>query len=133
MKRLLALGALFVSGCFAPGSISDEMPDDLPAGSCRDTDTDACETSSSTSDDGDDGAPDTTAAPDACSNTEACFGSSVCVAAWDDEADARGPFECRFACVPLLDEAAWCSDDASCCDPQATCSSRGYCVVGAPE
>ena len=127
---LLAAG---LSGCFAPvGDLSDEMPEDLPAGSCEDTDTDACASSSGTSGAGaSSGGSSSTTAPvvDDCEATGSCLGGDACVAEWDAQAESRGPFVCRFACVPLLDEASWCLDDAACCDASAQCTARGYCIV----
>lgn len=134
MKRisciLLALG---VGGCFSPREgLTDEMPEDLPAPSCEDTDTDACASSSGTPDTETSttgGGSSTTAVDDGCQGSQACLGDDACVADWDAQSESRGPFVCRFACVPLLDEASWCSDDASCCDVSAECTARGYCVV----
>lgn len=101
---------------------TDEMPDDLPAGECRDVDCDEGESSG-----------DVDAAPAAseqgeCQGSDACDGAGACVATFED--GQRGSFACRFACVPSLDEASWCRDDDSCCDPDASCTDRGYCVVG---
>lgn len=110
------------SGGSGVGTFADEMPDDLPAGECRDTD--GCET------DGDDGTRGTTTGEPVdepeCERSEQCDGAGACVATWDD--DVRGPFECRFACIPTLDESSWCSDDASCCERGDVCTPRGYCV-----
>lgn len=127
---LLAVG---ISACFSPGdSLTDEMPEDFPEGSCQDTDADACASSSgttvteaSTTGEG----SSTAAVSDDCESTQACLGEDVCVAEWDAEAGSRDPFSCRFACVPLLDESAWCSDDAACCDAAAQCTERGYCLL----
>jgi hypothetical protein len=125
VKRTLSLLLpLVLTGCFAPDpAISDEMPDDFPAGACRDTDTDACETGSSSS-----GTQGQVPA-DTCNSSEDCFGSGACVAAWDPEDGTRGPYTCQFMCVPLVDETTWCTDDAACCDAQARCTARGYCVL----
>jgi hypothetical protein len=140
MKRrwVIAL-ALLLPGCDdsstesefdTAGGLSDEMPEDLPAGGCEDEPGD-CETDGAgeSSSGGVDAAPQDEAAP--CELSGDCDGAGACVAAYED--GERGAFECRFACVPTLDEAAWCGDDASCCDPQATCTARGYCVVVGPE
>lgn len=129
----LVLVAL-LSGCFSPNaSLSDEMPEDLPVGGCRDTggDTDPCETSSYASSSGStSGSSSGTGDPvDACSASRDCLGTSVCAAVWDPAMGGRGAFACEFACIPLLDETVWCSDDSSCCDPGATCTPRGYCVI----
>lgn len=105
-------------------SYADEMPDDFPADNCRATggDTDGCDT---------DGTSSTTAegGVDGECLVEGCIGQSVCVAPWDAESQTRGEFECRFACIPLVDETSWCSDGASCCDAAARCTDRGYCVL----
>lgn len=108
----------------ATGGVADHMPEDLPAGGCRAGSSTGgdCEEGSSSSGSGGDG----TAVPE-CVTSEACDGAGVCVATWED--GVRGAFGCRFACIPTLDEVSWCSDDASCCDPDAVCSPRGYCLV----
>ncbi len=124
-----------LSACFSPGSLTDEMPEDLPAPSCEDTDTDACASSSgATGPESSTGGSSSTTAPvvDGCEATDSCLGEDACVADWDAEAESRGPFVCRFACVPLLDEASWCIDDGSCCDPSAQCTARGYCIIPEP-
>ncbi len=134
----LAVVGLLAHGCAASDdaagdSLADEMPDDLPPGSCGSSGTAGCETDGSTT-----SPPGTTAggeessttsAVDGCAESDGCVGQGVCAAAWDADAEARGPFECQFACIPLLDDAAWCSDDASCCDAGARCTERGYCVL----
>ena len=136
MNRVVVVSlSLLLGGCFAPGeTFSDEMPDDLPAGACRDTDPEDCATTSSSGSDSSgesSSSSSSTGAPaDDCQGSDGCLGDDACVAAWDAEAEARGAFACQFACVPLLDEALWCSDDASCCDPDAVCTARGYCVMG---
>ena len=124
---------LLLSGCFSPqGTLTDEMPDDLPAGHCADTDTDACVTSTgggTSTSTGDTSSSSGEPTVDGCDASESCVGNGACVAPWDADEQARGPFECRFACVPLLDESTWCSDDASCCDAGARCTARGYCIL----
>ncbi len=136
MNRAVVVSiSLLLGGCFAPG-FTDEMPDDLPAGNCPDTDAEDCVTtstsgaesggeSSSSSSSSTSGTP-----ADDCQGSDGCLGEDACVAAWDGEAEARGAFACQFACVPLLDESLWCSDDVSCCDADAVCTGRGYCVLG---
>lgn len=132
MHRTTLILILLAGGCFEPNNFTDEMPDDLPAGSCRDTDAEDCATS--TGEQGSTGGTTTggsTSEPvaDDCDGSETCLGEDACVAIWDAQAESRGPFQCQFACIPLLDEATWCSDDASCCDPSAVCTERGYCVL----
>lgn len=118
------------------------MPEDVPPNSCADTDTDACASSSGTADVGTStdagtsnggGSSSTAAVVDGCEGTQSCMGEGACVADWDAQAESRGPFACRFACVPLLDEAAWCGDDAACCDASAVCTARGYCILPESE
>jgi len=144
--RLLSpsLVLLLVTGCgeaseeqAADGDYSDEMPEELPAGGCRgstgstgstgDTggldDCDVATTTSESSTSSDAGS----SADSECAGSADCQGEGACVAGWDGT--VRGPYACRFACVPTLDESAWCRDDASCCDPDAVCTPRGYCVV----
>ena len=114
-----------------PGEdLSDEMPEDLPAGECRagDTDTEDCEMgSSSGGGSGGSSSQDGAGAASECAMTEECSGAGACAASWEE--GGRTPFSCRFTCIPTLDEGAWCRDDASCCDVDAVCTGRGYCVV----
>ena len=136
MKRasILALGLLSF-GCDGDSeplsdqsgpNYSDEMPEDLPAGGCW---SDDCEEGGSSG--GVDAAPSAAEQEAAaCQGSDDCTGVGACVAGFHD--GLRGGFECHFACVPSLDESSWCGDDASCCDPDAVCTARGYCVVVAP-
>ena len=122
-------GGTTVDGGGSHGGFSDEMPEDLPAGGC-DENPDDCES-------GDEGGESSSGGVDAsaqgepdpapCELSTDCNGAGACVASFED--GERGDYVCRFACVPTLDESAWCRDDASCCDPAATCTARGYCVV----
>lgn len=66
------------------------------------------------------------AGTDACHGTTTCD-AGFCVAPYAD--NDRGPFACVDACVEAGDEARWCYDDDACCDPAASCTIRGYCVV----
>jgi hypothetical protein len=108
------------------------MDDDFPAGVCTATDTDTgtatgmeCETEA---------APVTTSGAatsgtaNTCQATADCMGGR-CVAPWDATSEVRGEFACEFACVALIDETRWCADDASCCEPAARCTARGYCII----
>ena len=108
----------------------DNMPEDLPAGSCGGmVGAQNCDTDGESS-----GVADgSTGVGEADCLVDGCMGQGVCAASWDADAQTRGDFECRFACIPLLDEGSWCSDDASCCDANAQCTSRGYCVLGDDE
>lgn len=104
----------------------DDMPDDLPAGNCgEDSSDEDCET------DGDSAgsADSTTGSVDSDCLVDGCMGQGVCAAEWDMDDEARGEFECRFACIPLLDDSSWCGDDDSCCEAGARCTERGYCVL----
>ena len=132
--------SLLLFGCFDPSSDSGDDfgeydDDDLPAGSCRGTggqmgtgtDTDPCDTEGTT---GAPFVPMTTDGPpgDQCMASSECNGG-YCSASWDDQALSRGPLACNFACVPTQDDTAWCGDDSACCDRNATCTGRGYCVI----
>jgi len=132
--RLLALVLLGLAvGCDA-GSDSyagdtdvfgDDMPDDLPAGNCGEgNDNEECDTEGDSA-----GVVSTSGDAAADCLSDGCVGEGVCAADWDPESETRGEFACRFACVPLLDDTAWCSNDASCCDAMARCTERGYCVL----
>lgn len=131
MRRWILVCALGLAACgggtsnddgAASSSFGDEMPDDLPAGGCRDTEGCDAATTSGTGSGNSSGT-----AESECVGSDDCDGAGACGASWDG--DARGPFSCRFACIPTLDEASWCSDDASCCDDGAECTPRGYCVL----
>ncbi len=130
VHRTTLILLLAAGGCFSPNNFTDEMPDDLPAGSCRDTDPEDCATSTGEETSIGGTSTGTTAGPvaDGCDGSETCLGEDACVAAWDAQTESRGPFECRFACIPTLDERSWCSDDASCCEEGDVCTPRGYCV-----
>lgn len=67
------------------------------------------------------------ACEDECTNSSTCNGG-VCAADFDPARGGIGAFECRDTCIPLNDDAQWCTDASSCCDPTAECSPRGYCV-----
>ena len=137
MKKLcVSLMVMFgLAGCDASADAAasgdtdvfgDDMPDDLPAGNCgEDTSDEDCET------DGDSAgsADSTTGAVDSDCLVDGCMGQGVCAADWDMDDESRGEFECRFACIPLLDDSSWCGDDDSCCDAGARCTERGYCVL----
>ena len=103
------VGVLAV-GC-GDSALTDYMDDDVPAGTCEDTEGDACETGG---------------AGDACMSTEQCGGDFVCAATFNGDI---GTFECQSACIPTMDETQWCMDDAACCDDAASCGPRGYCMI----
>jgi len=141
-RCVLAVGVLLASGLGCDGgsddaghgsgigTLSDEMPEDLPAGECREgeTDDEDCELgSTSTGDSGSTSGQTDAAEAFECDVTEDCDGAGACAASWED--GIRTSFSCRFACIPTLNETAWCRDDASCCDADAVCTGRGYCIV----
>jgi len=97
-------------GC-GDAALTDYMDDDVPAGTCEDTEGDACETGG---------------AGDACMSTQQCGGDFVCTATFNGDI---GTFECQSACIPTMDETQWCMDDAACCDDAASCGPRGYCMI----
>lgn len=147
-RRILVLGvaATLALGCdggsdegtsaAGVGGFSDEMPEDFPAGECREGGTggeDCASGSTSTSTGGVGSSSGSASAADAeeCTVTEDCEGAGACAADWED--GVRTTFSCRFACIPTLNEAAWCGDDASCCDADAVCTPRGYCIVPESE
>lgn len=142
MRQMLgALAVLLALGCDADDGRStqdaetvygEEMPEDLPAGGCReDVDPEDCdvERSSSGPSDGESSQRDGDASE--CEVSDDCGGAGSCVAVWDG--DERSAFACRLSCIETLDEAAWCRDDDACCDADATCTQRGYCVVAPGE
>jgi hypothetical protein len=113
------------------GAPDDDLyeDDDLPAGACRDTgtDTDPCDTEGTTAAAAP-GAADPGAELDACQASADCMGG-ICAASFDPATLQRSAFACEFACIPLLDDRMWCSDDSSCCTSGAVCTRRGYCVL----
>jgi len=112
---VLALASLATSGCFAGdvpsegGPDDDYMDDQPPPGGCQ---TDCPEPGSGGSPDG-----------GPCLDTNDCA-SGICAAEFDG---AVQTFQCQQACIPLMDEAQWCADDASCCE--GGCSPRGFCLI----
>lgn len=138
MKRVFIVAAALLVGCdtgdtTAAGddnetdAFGDVMPDDLPAGNCGVESSDEdCETDGSSTGLGD----STTGGPEGDCLVNGCTGQGVCAAEWNAETEERGPFECRFSCIPLVDDTSWCSNAASCCDSEAVCTERGYCVLG---
>ena len=72
---------------------------------------------------------DETTCEDECQGGNDCASGQVCAAAFDPDRGGITVTQCRTACIPLDDEASWCVDDGSCCDPEARCTSRGYCVL----
>ena len=126
---LAVIAGLLLGGCGSDDdAFTDEMPEDLPQGqSGTDGETDTAETptSSGTTTSGD----ETTGGPaPACQSSDDCLGNDVCVASWDPETQTAGEPDCAFACIPSYDETQWCADAEACCDPDAICTARGYCV-----
>jgi hypothetical protein len=75
--------------------------------------------------------PSSVGIPDECTVSADCLdGEPYCVAPFDQSAgpEGKGAYECVSECVVLMDEDRWCADAAACCDPQAECTDRGYCV-----
>lgn len=134
MSFWVIVGAAGLAGCDGGSTdamgetdvFTDDMPDDLPAGNCgEDGSGGNCETDGESAG----GADSTAASVDSDCMVDGCMGQGVCAADWDMDEEARGEFECRFACIPLLDDSSWCGDDDSCCDDGARCTERGYCVL----
>ncbi|MEM6990712.1 MAG: hypothetical protein AAF721_09450 [Myxococcota bacterium] len=89
--------------------------DDIPMGDCQGT---ACPQTTA----GDGGA----GVGQSCDDTNQCA-TGVCAAPFAD--GQPGALVCQSACIDTMDESMWCSDTASCCDPAATCGTRGYCEL----
>ena len=105
---------------------SPEPPD--PSGSTTDFDPDSTGAPADTSDTGtgtDTTGDPPTFPPDDCGSSVECAVGS-CFA--DYLGDVRGEYTCRPGCVDRMDPDLWCSDDAACCDTDATCSTRGLCL-----
>ncbi|MGH1344023.1 MAG: hypothetical protein ACRBN8_20865 [Nannocystales bacterium] len=127
--KLAVFAGVLLGGCGdAESDLSDEMPEDLPAGqSATDGETESASASSTTGSGANGG--ETTGGPaPACQSSDDCLGLNVCVAPWDPETQTAGEPDCAFACIPSYDEMQWCADAAACCDPEAICTARGYCV-----
>lgn len=90
-------------------------------------DTTSSPSDSSSSDDG----PSTVGIPDECQVSADCDRGELCVAPFMPEwgPEGKGPHECVTECVVLMDELRWCLDATACCDPEAECTDRGYCVL----
>lgn len=146
-STLTFLIAVSLLGCSGSADSFEYMEDDLPAGNCRgtttspgncDTDTaasretDAAPTSDGDADTGSGGSStgdvSSSGGPvDACSQSDECTGG-ICAAQFDPDTSGRSGFECVFACIDNFDDVGWCADDSGCCDAEATCSPRGYCL-----
>jgi hypothetical protein len=100
------------SGSSAEGE-TGFIDEDIPAGNCGETDNAPCESS-------DGGVPDPP-----CDASDDCWGGMICAAVFDGDI---GSFVCRSSCIDDRDESQWCIDDVGCCNPDATCSDRGYCI-----
>ncbi len=129
---IASLGGFAMSACDdGGGDLVDEMPDDLPAGNCgvASGGQQECETDGTSSATASAGGTTTTGVSGECQSSADCLGNDVCVASWNAQTQTPGEAECSFSCIPNYDDAQWCSDDAACCDPEATCAGRGYCVL----
>lgn len=122
--------ALLVVGCAADNTFTDEMPDDLPAGQSDtgEADDGSAPTPTSSSSGAEGESSSVTGDLSDCQSSDDCLGNDVCVAPWDADTQTHGAAECSFACIPSLDDTQWCADAAACCDPDASCTARGYCV-----
>jgi hypothetical protein len=111
----------------ASGADYGYMDDDIPSGERCATGTTAgegsaepCETSST-------GDPAPGAAGSPCDRSLDCNDDLVCAAFFDR--GERGVYACVEACIGVMDEARWCADASACCDPDAVCTARGYCIL----
>jgi hypothetical protein len=118
--RILAASVVLLSACYdaddsAGGDdfVDPYMDEPLPP-SCRETTSTGCGESSESGE------------VDACEASTQCPADQVCLGAFDGD---RSPFICTASCVPTESESEWCTDDASCCDANAHCSPRGYCLA----
>jgi hypothetical protein len=133
-KRVLIVWGLALSSssvsCFeaedSAGADYGYMDDDIPSGercatgtSGGEGSTQPCETSST-------GDPDPGAAGSPCDGSLDCNDDLVCAAFFDR--GERGVYACVEACIGVMDEARWCADASACCDPDAVCTARGYCI-----
>ena len=118
MMRVLAIAIALVAACGASkedagDDFVDPYMDEPQPPECRDTSSTGC---------GDTGAPEV----DACELSEECPAGLVCLGEFDGD---RTPFRCLDMCIATKDESHWCTDDAACCDADAHCSPRGYCLA----
>lgn len=125
------MGAVAIgAGCSESADRGDFMSESIPPGGPPpDTDADG---GSGGSDDGTAGTGDTADAPggddrDQCRASDECGAPGRCGASFDGS--RRAGLTCLGGCIDTMDDAMWCADDAACCDPNAVCQSRGYCVV----
>lgn len=144
MRRLF--GSLVLTASLA--ACGDDLPDPPPAGvdstsstGTLDTTTtgDDPTTTSTTTTGVDDTAGDSTTTHgggtlgelDDCQTTSDCDPGLLCVAPFDESLgpEGKGLNECVAECVGIMDETRWCADAQACCDPEAECTDRGYCVL----
>ncbi len=130
-------------------STNDPSNSTVPTTTTPTTEPDPTTSSSSTTTDGTTGGDTTTADPSAssstgedtdpgpttaCMLTDECAEGEACWAPYDPNTMGPGDFTCKAECVDDKgdgnSEDAWCSDDASCCSPDATCDQTGYCLGG---
>jgi hypothetical protein len=121
------LAAVLAGAGACSGDVGDYayMDDDIPSGRCETGgDTDGCpgNTEGATTGPSPDGGPGSP-----CDRTGECDDGLTCSAPFSG--GERGTFACVEACIPNMDESRWCADADGCCDPDAVCTMRGYCVV----
>lgn len=133
--KLAVIAGLLVGGCSSDDDVfADEMPEDLPQGQSgtdgeTETSTSGGTAVTATTSGSTTSGEETTGGPaPACQSSDDCLGNDVCVASWDPETQTAGEPDCAFACIPSYDETQWCADAEACCDPDAICTARGYCV-----
>jgi hypothetical protein len=121
---LLSCAACMAGRADSAGADIDYMPEEVPSGEECDTDatpSEACR-------------PETDAPPGAagspCDGSMECNDGLICAAPFDR--GERGTYACVAACIGAMDEARWCADAGACCDPEAICTARGYCIASDP-
>jgi hypothetical protein len=141
MTIVMLLGALELSGCDCNSntnldegsSSSSTAADETSSTGLASTQTTSTSAGSSTSNAGDEVGGTTAASggnDDQCHGTADCD-EAFCVAPYAD--NDRGPFACVSECLGPMDEDSWCFDAASCCDPTAVCTIRGYCEAASAD
>lgn len=132
MGLAAATTPLALATCGDDSAGGDFMDEDVPGGDDCDTDafcgTDGTGESGDTVGTGDsDNAGEGGLPDDACRNSAECGPDLLCTAPFDGN---RGPYTCEPTCISNMDETMWCADATACCDPTASCTTRGYCQPG---
>jgi hypothetical protein len=133
---ILSFVGAFVLGLGACGDKDDShgdgyvyMDDDIPSGRCGEVETggepEDCPESSGS---GSTTSPVEGSVGSACGRSTECDGELVCSAPFSQ--GDRGAFACVESCIEFMDEYRWCADASACCDPEAVCTARGYCLEG---